>query len=107
MEPQIIDVPLKDGSSNRISVFDQGNNKPGPVVLCFPAMGVAASYYKPLAEEMRDQGLIGITADLRGLGHSSVRPTRGVDFGYEDMLNLALWLKRNGFRADQVQAFLP
>ena len=25
----------------------------------------------------------------------------------EDMLKLALWLKRNGFRADQVQAFLP
>ena len=25
----------------------------------------------------------------------------------EDMLNLAQWLKRNGFRADQVQAFLP
>ncbi|MFZ1494950.1 MAG: YgiQ family radical SAM protein, partial [Candidatus Competibacter denitrificans] len=25
----------------------------------------------------------------------------------EDMLNLALWLKHNGFRADQVQAFLP
>ena len=24
-----------------------------------------------------------------------------------DMLNLALWLKRKGFRADQVQAFLP
>jgi uncharacterized radical SAM protein YgiQ len=25
----------------------------------------------------------------------------------EDMLELALWLKRNGFRADQVQAFYP
>ncbi|MEI6545132.1 MAG: YgiQ family radical SAM protein [Methylococcales bacterium] len=25
----------------------------------------------------------------------------------EDMLNLALWLKSHGFRADQVQAFLP
>jgi len=25
----------------------------------------------------------------------------------EDMLNLALWLKRNGFTADQVQAFYP
>jgi len=25
----------------------------------------------------------------------------------EDMLHLALWLKANGFRADQVQAFLP
>ncbi|MBL8286322.1 MAG: DUF3362 domain-containing protein, partial [Acinetobacter johnsonii] len=25
----------------------------------------------------------------------------------QDMLDLALWLKANGFRADQVQAFLP
>src|SRR5438128_3628839 len=25
----------------------------------------------------------------------------------EDMVELALWLKKNGFRADQVQAFLP
>ena len=25
----------------------------------------------------------------------------------KDMMNLALWLKRNGFRADQVQAFYP
>jgi radical SAM superfamily enzyme YgiQ (UPF0313 family) len=25
----------------------------------------------------------------------------------EDMLNLALWLKRNGYKADQVQAFYP
>ncbi|HAJ45727.1 MAG TPA: YgiQ family radical SAM protein, partial [Alphaproteobacteria bacterium] len=25
----------------------------------------------------------------------------------EDMLNLALWLKKNKFRADQVQTFLP
>ncbi|SFM12523.1 YgiQ family radical SAM protein [Halopseudomonas yangmingensis] len=25
----------------------------------------------------------------------------------EDMMNLALWLKRNGFRADQVQGFYP
>ncbi|GAA0689911.1 YgiQ family radical SAM protein [Marinobacterium maritimum] len=25
----------------------------------------------------------------------------------EDMMNLALWLKRNGFKADQVQAFYP
>ncbi len=25
----------------------------------------------------------------------------------EDMMNLALWLKRNKYRADQVQTFLP
>ena len=25
----------------------------------------------------------------------------------EDMMNLALWLKKNGFRADQVQSFMP
>ncbi len=27
--------------------------------------------------------------------------------GDEDMMNLALWLKRNGFKADQVQSFYP
>ncbi len=27
--------------------------------------------------------------------------------GDEDMMNLALWLKRNGFKADQVQTYLP
>ena len=27
--------------------------------------------------------------------------------GDEDMMNLALWLKRNGFKADQVQTFYP
>ena len=25
----------------------------------------------------------------------------------EDMMNLAIWLKKNGFRADQVQTFYP
>ena len=25
----------------------------------------------------------------------------------EDMMNLAIWLKKNGFRADQVQTFIP
>jgi len=25
----------------------------------------------------------------------------------EDMMHLAVWLKRNGFRADQVQTFYP
>ncbi len=25
----------------------------------------------------------------------------------EDMMNLAVWLKKNGFRADQVQTFYP
>ena len=25
----------------------------------------------------------------------------------KDMMNLAIWLKKNGFRADQVQTFLP
>ena len=88
MEPQLIDVPLEDGSSNRISIFEAGTNPGVPIVVCFPAMGVAASYYQPLAKALCKQGIIAITADLRGLGHSSIRPKRNVDFGYEDMLNL-------------------
>ena len=88
MEPQVIEIALKDGSSNCISVFDPDQSPNAPIVLCFPAMGVMASYYRPLAEELCLQGIVAITADLRGLGHSSIRPSRQVDFGYEDMLTL-------------------
>ena len=46
---------------------------------------------------------------LRTLDHAFAQSLRRLDPGTrdEDMLNLALWLKRNDFRLDQVQNFLP
>lgn len=86
MLPKTIHISLKEGSSTKITVFDQAND--GPILLVFPAMGVKASYYAPFANAMAVAGTTTITCDLRGLGYSSVRPSPKVDFGYQDMLDM-------------------
>lgn len=82
----LLPIQLKDNSTTKITIYGQANS--GPILLIFPAMGVKASYYEPFAEALADLGLTTITADLRGLGHSSIRPSRAVDYGYADMLDL-------------------
>ena len=44
-----------------------------------------ASYYRPFAEALSAHVTVA-TADLRGHGHSSLRPSRKVDFGYKEMI---------------------
>ncbi len=87
MTPQLVDVPLPDGSATKISVF-QNENAGNDLVILFPAMGVAASYYEVFAKELANKNIITITADLRGLGHSSIRPSSKSDFGFHEMLEL-------------------
>lgn len=50
-------------------------------------MGVYASYYEPLGHALAEAGHVAITADLRGNGHSSVRPSKKLDFSYADVLD--------------------
>ena len=59
-----------------------------PTVLCFPAMGVRASYYRPLAAALCERGLPAVTVDLRGSGTSSVRAGRRTDFGYREVVEI-------------------
>lgn len=49
-------------------------------------MRVKASYYEPFVQQLKAHGLMAITADLRGLGLSSVRPSSKVDFGYLEIV---------------------
>ncbi len=83
---QAIDLP--DGSRTAITIFREELSDKAPLLLLFPAMGVEASYYQPFAEALVLRGWIAVSADLRGLGHSSVRPKRGMDYGYEEMVQL-------------------
>ncbi|MEO1409796.1 MAG: alpha/beta fold hydrolase [Bacteroidota bacterium] len=85
---QVHPIELADGSHTAITIFRDGASASAPLLLLFPAMGVEASYYQPFAEHLAQRDWIVVTADLRGLGQSSVRPRRGVDFGYETMLEL-------------------
>jgi len=57
-----------------------------PVVLCMPAMGVDAGYYLKLLDACSEYGVHAAVTDLRGKGECSVRPRRGIDFGYHEMV---------------------
>lgn len=85
MESLQINVPLIGQASVKITVYPS-NNSSSPILLILPAMGVKAAYYEPLVQQLNDKGLTAISADLRGLGLSSVRPSSKIDFGYSDMV---------------------
>lgn len=75
-----------DGSFNGFDLFKpEGESK--AIIMVFPAMGVKAAYYKALGAELSANGYIAAICDLRGLGNSSVRPSRKINFGYTEMLH--------------------
>lgn len=81
------DVKIKniDGSETTANLFE--NQEPKAVAVVFPAMGVFAKYYRPLAESLVRKGIITALVDLRGNENSSVDPKK-VDFGYSDQIDL-------------------
>ncbi len=96
-DPYMIDVQkeelpvfMADGVGSTVTLFASASNGNGLVVVCVPALGVAADYYEPLALECRDRGWNVVTADLRGNGRSSVRARRGVQFGYHEIVQYDL-----------------
>lgn len=83
-----------DGVFNRLTFYRAAQDR--AVILCMPAMGVRASFYRPLAVQLALAGWHAVTADLRGVGESGARVSQGARFGYREMLeqdwpaNLAL-----------------
>ncbi|MEL7531955.1 MAG: alpha/beta fold hydrolase [Bacteroidota bacterium] len=73
---------FRDGSSNQLNHLGEK----GPLVLLLPAMGVRASYYPLLAERLVAAAMQFVSVDYRGLGKSSERASRKVDFGYESLV---------------------
>lgn len=85
---QLIDISNEDGSTSKITHFTSNSNPSKSVIIIFPAMGVRGSYYENLAKQISEFGFEAIITDLRGIGNSSVRPSKKVDFGYHEMLEL-------------------
>lgn len=77
-------VRTDDGHCFELKV--SGPKNPRAAILFLPAMGVPARYYAPLAEALEKAELMLVRAELRGIGTSSLRPRRGVDFGYRHIL---------------------
>ena len=60
---------------------------PLPVLLCLPAMGVAASFYDRFADALTQSGCgLAQTMELRGHGQHDERASRGADFGYREIV---------------------
>lgn len=86
IQGRIRQLQIEDGTSLGITVYARADDASAPVVICSPAMGVEATYYEPLVGALHARGLNVVTADLRGLGRSSVRAARTTDFGYHEMV---------------------
>ncbi|MBI5251438.1 MAG: alpha/beta fold hydrolase [Desulfomonile tiedjei] len=83
------EIPIcsKDGARNAITVYTPSSAHSNVVLLLLPAMGVSADYYEPLALACVSSGWHAVTADLRGVGQSSVRASRTTQFGHNEMIH--------------------
>ena len=87
---ETLSITSLDGVTSEATLFVDGSSPgadpPGLVVVCLPAMGVPARYYHALARALARPGIAVVTAEHRGIGSSSVRASRTVDFGYLERL---------------------
>ncbi|GIV32546.1 MAG: hypothetical protein KatS3mg031_0081 [Chitinophagales bacterium] len=84
MTERTVKIQLPDSTLTAVTVYE--NDAANQVAVFFPAMGVAAAYYQPFIMNLAANKIIAVSADLRGLGLSGVRPARGMDFGFHEML---------------------
>src|SRR3990167_2436723 len=84
VDGEMLSVISGDGVLNRLTLYRAAHDR--AVLLCMPAMGVRASFYRPLAVQLALAGWHVVTADLRGVGESGVRVKQGAQFGYREML---------------------
>lgn len=84
---ETIDVVAEDGVSFSATVFQPREKANLPVIICFPAMGVTARYYREFALNLSQKGVIAVMAELRGIGTSSIRASRKIHFGYFEMIH--------------------
>jgi len=83
-----VDVPVGDGTTlgglvvSRKAPGDAGD----PVFVVWPALGVWAKYYRPLADGLCDAGADAVLFDLRGSGRSRPLAGRSTRYGYRELL---------------------
>lgn len=82
MTPSEIPVATADGHSFRLRRHGQGARG----LFWIPALGVPANKYDAFAEVLAAAGITCVLHEWRGLGSSSLRARRGVDWGYTELL---------------------
>ncbi len=89
-----IEFTSDDGVANKIVIAHKDDTLHADtnetLILCVPAMGVAAKQYSLLIEEFANCGMSAACFDLRGNGHSSLRASRKHNFGYAALVEFDL-----------------
>lgn len=76
---------VETGDGHRFELIDTG--PPGaPALLFLPGMGISARNLIPFGRALADRGVRLLIHEWRGNGSSSIRARRGVDWGYDELL---------------------
>ncbi len=103
LSPQSIAFECDDGARNVLHLFRSTQQSPNkssdnsthqsdaaaaltPVVVVVPAMGVPARKYIPFCQALNAAGVHAACFDLRGVGDSSLRASRSVNFSYHTII---------------------
>lgn len=81
---ELVPISKHDGATARARFFAPAH-APKAALLWTPAMGVHARSYDTFATLLAERGIATLVAENRGGESSSVKPARGVDFGYAEL----------------------
>lgn len=79
-------IALQVHDGHRYEVIARVPPAPHASLLWLPAMGVAAKHYLPFADALAARGIAVFLHEWRGIGSSSLRAGRSVDWGYRTLL---------------------
>ncbi|MEM7160371.1 MAG: alpha/beta fold hydrolase [Myxococcota bacterium] len=81
-------LTTSDGAQTTLRIFAPAS--PRAVVVFHGGLGIAGGYYEPFGKAMAEAGVALVMLEARGVGSSSIRARRGVDFGYRELLECDL-----------------
>jgi len=81
-----LECQASDGHCWNSLIANAGTPVAGLVWL--PALGVPAAKYQAFAEALANQGISTVVHEWRGLASSSLRPSRRVDWGYRELIEM-------------------
>ncbi len=83
---EALTLPVVAADGHRFDLLARVPAQPRARLLWLPALGVAARHYLPLADALAAHGIAVYLHEWRGNGSSSLRPSRGQDWGYREIL---------------------
>jgi len=81
-----MEIAIQAADGHRWTLRLHAANDPKAALLWIPALGVPASKYDRMALDLASRGITVAVHEWRGNDSSSLRPSRGCDWGYRELL---------------------